>query len=157
MLEFIIREIENRDVKKVSKLIQKTYDVTIRNSKTYSNELVNYLIQKYSSDEIKERMKTRKFFVAIYNESIVGIIGLKRDRLSTLYVDPDYLGKGIATKLYERFKEEALSKGISHILVESSEYAKPFYEKMGFKEVKKIDKEIKGEKYQDILMEQKLK
>ncbi|MDQ5949025.1 MAG: hypothetical protein QG589_151 [Patescibacteria group bacterium] len=84
--------------------------------------------------------------VAKENEKIVGFIRLKIGEnftdLVSLYVDPDFTGKGIGTELWnEAYKSLPKDKPI-YVEVVSYTKAKDFYTKIGFVKIEEyLDKE----------------
>lgn len=77
---------------------------------------------------------------------IAGVVEVKRRRhISMLYVDKAYHKKGIATELLNRALEYILSKSpkTKEVTVNSSPYAAPFYERMGFQKTEE-EKVIHG-------------
>ena len=49
-----------------------------------------------------------------------------------MYVDKDYQGKGVASKIYDSLERFAIDKAIDKIVSDVSITAKPFFERMGF-------------------------
>ena len=67
---------------------------------------------------------------------IVGVVEVKKRRhISMLYVEKSYHHRGIASELINRAIEHILSKApkTREVTVNSSPYAAPFYERMGFR------------------------
>lgn len=67
---------------------------------------------------------------------IVGVVEVKKRRhISMLYVDKAYHKKGIATELMNRALDYILLQApkTKEVTVNSSPYASPFYERMGFR------------------------
>lgn len=82
-------------------------------------------------------------------------------RISSVYVNPEYRGRKLSSKLMELIIKEAKRKKIMKIqlkVVTSQESAIALYKKFGFKVVAKLNKEMKiGNKYYDeYLMEREL-
>jgi len=85
---------------------------------------------------LKRRLEKDYFaMVAEHDGRIVGMIEIKGDNhISMLYVDKDFHHKGIASSLVKKALEEisGTNKSIKDITVNSSRYAVPFYESLGF-------------------------
>jgi putative acetyltransferase len=63
----------------------------------------------------------------------VAWIDLEGDgHIDMLFCDPDWTGKGIASRLYSALEHEALRQGITHLTVEASEGARPVFAHWGF-------------------------
>lgn len=141
----IIREAKMEDWKEVQRLrgLLVQYE-----KEKLGNELldINWIRSKQIEESTKNYIKEQYCFVAVENEKIVGIItgkiSLERSWiiektgiLNNLYVEEKYRGKGIATKLYERFCVEIKKEGIAKIelhTMTNNKNAIKFYEKIGF-------------------------
>ncbi len=70
--------------------------------------------------------------VAVLNKKVVGFSAYNNKELAWLYIDPDYMHRGIGKKLVESVLEK--EKGISSVEVLLGNFpARNLYEKMGFK------------------------
>ena len=54
--------------------------------------------------------------------------------VTNIYTDPEYRGRGIATKMLEILEERMRGRGVCRIWLEASRWGKPVYEKYGFRE-----------------------
>ena len=54
--------------------------------------------------------------------------------VTNIYTDPEYRGRGIATKMLAILEERMKERGVCRIWLEASRWGKPVYEKYGFKE-----------------------
>ncbi len=70
-----------------------------------------------------------------------------------MFVHPEFQGLGIASRLLSRVEEEALKLGFSQIYTEASRTARPFFERRGFRVVKKQVVEKRGQSLENFLME----
>ena len=57
-----------------------------------------------------------------------------RGYITNVYTAPEYRGRGIATSMVERVKEEARKRGIRKLILMASEHGKPVYLRLGFAE-----------------------
>lgn len=89
--------------------------------------------QKVESEVLYIKMNKEIFYVAVDGEKIIGIIRGTPERLSSLFIDPEYQKHGIGKKLTDRFIRAAGDAGATSISVRSSLLAVSFYEKCGFK------------------------
>lgn len=89
------------------------------------NKNKNEVIRKYQSYELK--------FIALIEDTVVGIIAGSRDQINNLFVAGKYHHRGAGVLLYRAFEKSSIKKGSRAIKVDSSLYAIPFYKKMGFK------------------------
>ncbi len=76
-----------------------------------------------------------QLFVAVKGNSIIGLIGLKKNNhISLLFVDERYQREGVGKALIDYAREYILAEvgGISAVTVNASLFATEFYHKLGF-------------------------
>ncbi len=92
-----------------------------------------------------ERLSTKKPFVAIIKNQVVGFIELDADgHIDCAYTHPDFQRTGVASSLYEYLLLEAEKAGIKRLYVEASLVARPFFEHRGFAIVRKNEVQRNG-------------
>lgn len=86
-------------------------------------------------ENVKHWLETNRTYSAVSNSGeVLGVIqASSENRILLNYVDPNYLGMGIGSKLLQRLENE-IGEG-NLVLVNSTETAKPFYNRKGFTEV----------------------
>lgn len=91
------------------------------------------------------------------NNKIIGFCdhGLNGE-LWGLYVHKDYVGKGIGARLLKVAEDSLKKLGFKKTTLESTVTAKDFYEKHGYKVVKKAFHPIKNKKLPIFIMSKKL-
>ncbi len=57
-----------------------------------------------------------------------------RGYITNVYTAPEYRGRGIATSMLKRVKDEARSRGIRKLILMASDHGKPVYLRFGFVE-----------------------
>jgi len=94
---------------------------------------IDFLLSKRGSVEtIRRESAIEKYYVAIADSEITGMIAIKENRITKLYVHPDSHGKGIGKALFGFAKEAIANDDFDEIIaVAIGESAVPFYEKMG--------------------------
>lgn len=133
----IIRRFENKDAEKVSSLIIHT--VRISNIEDYSAELMEELIKNHQAENVLERAGWTHFYVAQDGNEIIGCGAIgpywgKEDESSlfTIFVLPEYQGKGIGTKIIETLEKDEYFLRSKRIEIPSSITAVNFYRKFGY-------------------------
>jgi putative acetyltransferase len=130
-MEFLIEKATVNHLKEILNLFKTTIETSCR--KDYNEAQI---LAWTSSIENKERWKTKiknqYFIVAKHHNKITGFGSLENDYLDFLFVDKDYLRKGIASLIYEKLKEKAKDLGITNLTTYASITAKPFFESKGF-------------------------
>lgn len=152
-----IRKATPKDVKRISTLRRQTLEKI--NLKDYPRPALNLLKKENSQGHIMEKLKTRKVFVLIDRSNILGSIdiNLKIGRVSNMYIDYKYLGRGYGSKLMQFIENFARAKNLKKINLNPTKTAFPFYKKLGYKVIKRDIWEGPGFKAKSITMEKKLK
>ena len=150
----IVRKIKPKDYKQTEEMIKTT--ITVSFKELYPRALIKEFCKKYTHNNFIIKADNIEMFVATENNNIIGVIGIKENQLRTFYVHPNQQGKGIGSKLYKKFEETAIERGIKKIMLEGSPLGQPIYEHFGFIKVKSIKKERVGQKYIDAVMEKQL-
>ncbi|MBR2916596.1 MAG: GNAT family N-acetyltransferase, partial [Clostridia bacterium] len=122
---------------KVSSLIIHT--VRISNIEDYSAELMEELIKHQQAENVLERAGWTHFYVAQDGNEIIGCGAIgpywgKEDESSlfTIFVLPEYQGKGIGTKIIETLEKDEYFLRSKRIEIPSSITAVNFYRKFGY-------------------------
>lgn len=101
---------------------------------------------------------------AFYDDKLIGVASLENKfrgknedymKMDILFISKDYRGQGIAKKLVEATKTEAISKGARKIYVSAtpSENTVNFYLKVGCKLTTELDEELYDLEPEDIHLE----
>ena len=121
----IVRRFENKDAKEVSELIVATLRTTN--------------IKDYSLEYIENDVRILQLYVVCDDEKIVGCgsIGPYWDKedessLFTIFVLPDYQGKGIGRTIIETLEKDEFFLRAKRIEIPASITGTPFYIKMGY-------------------------
>lgn len=141
-----IREFKDQDALEASNLIRKT--LSEENSKFYPKPVIKFMVGEFTPKFLVELSKEREFFVAIEKSNIIGTITLIKDYIGTVFVNPDYQGKGIGTKLMETIENLAKERKIEKLRLNSSINAVDFYEKLGYKKGEQSQSEEYGITYE---------
>ncbi len=94
-------------------------------------------------DKEMEDLKRSKKFVACVGEAVAGFVGVDKDYLAWLYVDPAHYRKGIGRELL-RIGIREIGGGAWTIVLDGNQKAIALYESEGFKEISRFDGENNG-------------
>ena len=86
----------------------------------------------------EEMLKTFITYVAFDGNKIIGFWSREPvEKLSAgrLFIDPEYIGKGIGKLLWSSVMKEAKNRGLKCLIWEADPNAEPFYLKMGAKRI----------------------
>ena len=132
-----LRRYESSDCKEVAELFYNT--VHIINAKDYTKEQLDvWATQEVDLEKWNQSLQGHYSVVAVDNEIIVGFGDIDKDGyLDRLYVHADYQRKGIATAICKQLEQAVEGKITTH----ASITAKPFFEKRGYRVVRKQEVE----------------
>ena len=140
----IIRRFKNEDSAELSEVIAKTLRTT--NIKDYSPEFIEKEILFFAPEKLIERTTRMHFYVVCEDEKIIGCGGIgaywgKKDESSlfTIFVLPEYQGKGIGRKIIETLEQDEYFLRAKRIEIPASITAVGFYRKMGYNYKNGID------------------
>ena len=132
-----LRRFTENDAEKVSTLIIRTEKIT--NSKDYSEEWINALEKRAQPSDILERAAWTHFYVVEDNDTIIGCGAIgpywgskTESSLFTIFVLPEYQGKGIGRKIVETLELDEYYLRANRIEVAASITAVNFYRKLGY-------------------------
>ncbi|MBR3794735.1 MAG: GNAT family N-acetyltransferase [Clostridia bacterium] len=133
----IIRRFEAGDAQEVSALIAKTLRTT--NIKDYSPEFIENEVKTLTPEYIAWRASWTHFYVACEGERIIGCGAIgpywgseTESSLFTIFVLPEYQGKGIGRKIIETLEKDEYALRAKRIEIPASITACEFYRKMGY-------------------------
>ena len=138
MATVTLRRFRKGDEVAVSDMICTT--LTISNRKDYSPAFIEENIRSHSTEMIAARARDAHFYVAMDGERVIGCGGItgywgstEESYLTSIFVLPDYQGKGVGRKIVEALEEDAYFRRAWRTEAGSSLTAVHFYEKMGYK------------------------
>jgi GNAT superfamily N-acetyltransferase len=132
-MEIVIRHATGADAEAVHRVVLLALRET--NARDYPSSVIDRLVLTLP-DKVASNLETWCAFVAIVNGQVVGTGSLNGQTVSSVYVHPDYQGRGIATRLMDAVENAANAQSQRTLSVQSSVTAKPFYAKRGFKVVR---------------------
>lgn len=129
--EFEIRSLVGEDIPLVSSMITRCVSESCRTA--YDSDGLKYWTSLYSKKKFCEYTKGWDFWVLCgESDKILGCVGLNKNELRGLFVEPEYQGAGIGKKLLEFAESYAKKKGAKKISLDASPNAVRFYEKNGY-------------------------
>ena len=141
----IIRRFCEADAEKVSAMIICTLKTT--NSKDYSENAINALVKQMQPSDISERAAWTHFYVVEEHDTIIGCGAIgpywgseTESSLFTIFVLPEYQGKGIGRKIIETLEQDEYFLRAKRVEIPASITAVNFYRKLGYDYKKGIDR-----------------
>ena len=132
-----IRSFENSDAVKTHEMI--AYTLRTVNIKDYTPEFIEETVQRLSPEVLISRSETSHFYVLVEDEQIVGCGAIAgywgsetESILLTIFIHPDYQGKGYGRQLIETLETDEYFKRAERVEIPASITAVGFYQKMGY-------------------------
>ena len=135
-----LRKYQKSDCKELTELFYNTVQTV--NAKDYTKEQLDvWATGQVDLEKWDRSLQEHYSIVAVDNGIILGFGDIdKTGYLDRLYVHADYQGKGTATAICNQLEQAVQGKITTH----ASITAKPFFEKRGYKVVKKQEVERQG-------------
>ncbi len=132
-----IVRIKDNEYEEVSKLIEKTARTCFVDY--YPQKEIDKVCESLNPEGVKKRSSWTHFYVIKEENKIIacGAIGpywdsLTESSLFTIFVDPDYQGKGYGRKIMETLESDEYFQRAKRIEIPAGLVAIPFYKKMGY-------------------------
>ncbi len=132
-----IRRFKDTDAEEISKLIER--DCIEVNTKDYPLEEMQKKAKEFLPDAIKKSAQCGNMYVVCDGDLIVGTGTITEYNNSktesfihTIYVLPEYHGKGVGRKIIETLEQDAMFLRAKRVEVYASITACGFYERCGF-------------------------
>ncbi len=138
----IIRKFLQSDVTELSELMRKT--VMKSNSKDYSKKAVQRLCDEYVPERLLKDVRRIDIFVVSEKSKLLGTISLVGNRISRMFVLPEFQGKEIGSRLIKYVEQFAKKNGITNLRVRSSLTAYGFYQKLGYQKTRRASNKFVG-------------
>jgi GNAT superfamily N-acetyltransferase len=146
-----IRAFKPDDAQQVASLIRKALREV--NSADYPPEVITSLCDHFAPETLCELALRRDVLVAVVDGAVVGTASIEESVVYTVFVHPQYHGRGIGTRLMKEIEELAVALGYSVIRTPASLTAVGFYTKLGYHEIERIQTEDPG---LNVIMEKRL-
>lgn len=134
-----IRKAKIKDAKEISRILTETIKF-VNNDDYNSNQITAW--QKFNTKQKQKQLLSnpdKDIFVIQKNNNIRGVctISLKERKMTSLYIDHKYQGRGYGKALLKYIEKFAKKNGINTIVADSSITALEFYKRNGYKIIKK--------------------
>lgn len=133
-----IEIIKETQYKETAKMIERSVRFSAF-SKFYPQVEIENVVNSLNTEGVKKRASWTHFYVIEENEKIIGCGAIgeywgskTESSLFSIFVDPDYQGKGYGRKIIETLEQDELFKRAKRIEIPAAMSAIPFYRKMGY-------------------------
>jgi len=136
-----IKEITQNELKQALDLAEAVFSEFV--AKDFSEEGIktfnDYLKTKYEEYASGLTSGDKKVWGYFKDGEIIGVLAVRNNsHIALMFVDKRHHRKGIAKKLFIHFLKEAEKDEPAEITVNSSPYAVPVYERLGFEKVSEL-------------------
>lgn len=137
-MDFNIRRFQERDAAETSAVIERALQVS--NAPDYPPEIIREMVEQYSPSNLAEQAGGEHLYVLRDGDTIIGCGGIAaymgsetESILVTIFVLPEYQGKGAGRKLMEALERDAYFLRADRVVIHSSITARDFYLKLGYR------------------------
>ncbi len=130
------RLIKDELVKLIDLAHRNFYEV---NSKDYSDEAIQGLVDRYNEEKVTEIFDTGHIYAVLDGENIVGVgaitphgESMTESILLSIFVNPDCQGKGVGKIVMDALESDEIFLNSEKVVLNSSITAAGFYEKLGY-------------------------
>lgn len=122
------------DAPAISQLIIRTLRVS--NARDYTPQVIAQVEQHFAPASILDLMQQRQVYVARADQQLIGTASLDGSVVRSVFVDPDWQGRGVGQALMAQVIAVARAARLSDVQVPSSVTAQAFYADLGFHKVR---------------------
>ncbi len=126
-----IRRAELSDLRNLQEMVGDTISSVCRTDYN-DNQIWAWISGIDNVDRWNDILMKQYAIVSYDHETITGFCSLAHDHIDLLYVHRDYLGLGLARKLFTEIEQEASQNGHKKLTSDVSITARPFFEHVGF-------------------------
>jgi len=126
-----IQEMTEDDHHRVSEILCSCYG-WLAEREGFTGEQLQFLLSERGSVEtVRQESKSQTYLVAFNDRTLVGVVAVKGNEITRLYVEPEYHHQGIGRMLLEEAENVIRRIGLEEVTFGARETAVPFYEAMG--------------------------
>ena len=131
-----IRAAIYKDIKKMKNIFVETIINTCKND--YNKKQISAWVSTIENKDRWREIITNQFCILVEkNSKTIGFGSLENGNyIDLMYVDKNYLRKGVANTIYLELKKESQRVGCDKITTNASKTSIPFFESKGFKIVR---------------------
>ena len=133
-----------------------TNTIATLNRKDYTLSTLEIMISWQNEKRLKEKFSNGTYFLALSDEKVVGIGGLVGNEVCTMFVAPDFNGKGIGKEILKMIESQAKSDKLQKLILSSTLTAEKFYNSCGFSTTTRTIHKLDGNDFEVYEMEKYL-
>lgn len=134
---FSIEVARSDDAARLSVLIQRV--IRVSNSVDYGVEAAETTALNFSSERMVARLEKQHILMCLADGVLVGTASFREGYIKSLFVEPDWQGKGVGGLLLAAIEAYVLESGLAELFVHSSITAHDFYLAKGYQDISFIE------------------
>ena len=132
MKNISLRDMQETDCQDVSRLVCASFRWGAEREGMSEQTIKSYFSQRGSEDAIREQLKEYRCLIACSDKTMVGVVAIKENEITKLYVDPNFIRQGIGMKLFNAAEHIITEAGYDELILGVVfESSIPFYQAMG--------------------------
>jgi GNAT superfamily N-acetyltransferase len=141
-MNIAVRPFESEDAQPISQMIVQNLRQVL--TQVYSHEAIEVMVPHFTPEQLIEQSEDQLALVGILDGELVGTAWLAHDRVKNVFVDVDRHGTGIGRALMAAIEAEAGQRKLKRLYLMAGLSASGFYERLGYRTVEQLDREIDG-------------
>ncbi|MFQ5648402.1 MAG: GNAT family N-acetyltransferase [bacterium] len=130
--DITLREMAENDIPRVSEVLCTCYRWLAEREGFSHEELKSLIKMRGSVETVRKESTYELYLVACKDQTIAGMVSVKENEITKLYVDPAHFRQGVGGTLFRAAERNIIENKYSEIrLVAIGETPIPFYEAMG--------------------------
>ena len=125
MATVTIELLRDTDIPQYIELIHRTLHVS--NSGDYHKDIIENLCALYTPASVRSLMQKRTIFVVKNRDKVLAAGSIEKDTLYSVFVDPEFQGRGYGREIMVRLEAKAREDGIALLTAPASITAVEFY------------------------------
>lgn len=108
------------------------------NSRDYAPEIITRMCDHFTPARVEELAQVRQMFVAVEDGDgpILGTVSRDENKVFTMFVRPDTIGRGVGSRLMHHIEQVAAAEGHDFMETGASITAHGFYQRLGYADVR---------------------
>jgi ribosomal protein S18 acetylase RimI-like enzyme len=128
-----IRKMQDEDLPRVSHIVCAGYKWLAEQEGFTQEELERLVSRRGSEQALRFQAQTYRFLVATKGELVVGVVAIKKNEVTKLYVDPEHHRQGIGVALFREAEQIIAQDGHRELFLGAFPSSVPFYEAIGLR------------------------
>jgi predicted kinase/GNAT superfamily N-acetyltransferase len=108
------------------------------NVRDYGVALIAEQAKNWTPDSVLARMRERITFAAAADDRVIGTAAFDGCQARSVFVSPDWHGRGVGSALMAAVEALALEKRLAHLSLQSSITAQGFYSRLGYQPLRDV-------------------